>query len=193
MNYLMLHQIIKYLEELNPGKARKLKRLLNAEKEETDPTKKKQIESKIHQFVYNVYMGSLARESRNDIYNTSMTINEDCYTLEQDANDGWYIFFDGAKRLQSTEDGIKVINHVPREYKQGFYLKEDFDAKEAAFLKKYHHMLDTISKNMDHKQELTTFDYQTKSPWIPVEFVELLVDFLGLTRIPQEEKKQQKS
>ena len=190
MQEAQLFDIINGLEELNPRKAKKLRRLTNELIWEKNPTRRKTLEKKIRDVVYNIYLSCLSKKSRQDIYNTGIIISEECYAVERDAKDGWYIFFDGAKRLQKHGEGVTVSDVVPREYKKGFYLEEDATEKAKKFFKKYRSVLDDISLDMDHKQEMTTYDYQTKTPNIPIPFVERLVDYLGLSRIPKEDEKQ---
>ena len=189
MDYNKIYKIITMLDSLSHRRANKLKSLVSSCLVENDPKRIKEAEKKVHNYVYNLYLKSLSKKSRDEVYNTSMIINEDCHSVEQDAIDGWYIFMDGAKRTVPTEDGELIFTDIiPREYKEGFKLNDNPTAKELNFYLRYRQFLDSISKHMDRKQELTTFDYQTKTPFIPIEFVEALIDFIGLHRIP--EKKQ---
>mgnify|MGYP007056180630 CR=1 FL=1 len=201
MTYIELYQIINDLAEFNPKKAKKLQVLVDSELREQDQTKKRKISQKINNYVYNLFMSCLSKKTRQDMYNTSQCINEECYSIEQDANDGWYIMMDGAKRYSFVGDELTVISEVPRTYKGGFYLKERnpeteeeriSQLKEAKFFARYHSHLDQISTYMDHKQELTS-NYELSDSRIPKEFVEKLITVLKLTRVPGEELKQQKS
>ncbi len=200
MNYELLLDIIEQLSVINPWKARKLDLLVGNHFTTRDEDKKKEIAKKIDRFIYNLFASSLTRESKNDFFNTGAVINEECYEIEKSEEDRWFITTDGARRFIPTDDGLKEANYIPRDYKKGFHLVDrgatcDMEAgeimRELSFLKKHQSALNSISGLMDHKLELITNNYNVKKG-IPRFFVEMLIDYLELSRLPKEEKKNNK-
>ena len=190
MNYVLLREIIDQLSVINPYKARKLEMLLNKLNRENDQEKKKELEKRINLSIFNLFGKCLTKKDRDDFYNTSTWINEECYAIEQNEKNRWFIFSDGARRYVNTDEGIIVSNYIPREYGMGFHLDESDTSKssedvliEAAFIKKYQNRLDIIGRLMDHKEELITDNYCLRDSSIPRFFVEELIDFLGIHRI----------
>ena len=176
MNYEQLYEIIDQLSVINPWKSKKLEALVKKQVMSKDENEKKQLKRKINNFIYNLFGSCLTRESRNDFFNTSISISEDCYEVE-------------------------VANFIPREYKKGFYVREreantEEEKKqlrrEFSFLFRNESLLKNISSLMDHRQELVTYGYEVKNNNIPSFFVEMLINYLGLSRVPQEENKHSK-
>ncbi len=201
MNYEQLYEIIDQLSVINPWKAKKLEALVKKQVMSKDENEKKQLKRKINNFIYNLFGSCLTRESRNDFFNTSISISEDCYEVEQREKERWFIYNDGARRYILNGDKVEVANFIPREYKKGFYVREreantEEEKKqlrrEFSFLFRNESLLKNISSLMDHRQELVTYGYEVKNNNIPSFFVEMLINYLGLSRVPQEENKHSK-
>ena len=195
MNENMIYEIIIQLNEISPIRAKKLLRLANDYFSEEDPTLKNKLRKVIRQYVYDLYLNCLAKETRKDVVNTGVQINDFCYDLETSVNGlnaryGWFIFFDGARQIKRVNGEDQVTGFIPRTYKRGFNLGDNSTKTEIEFLRRKKSILEDISLSMDHKQELTS-NYKIKNKRIPKEFVELLIDYLGLERVPT--KKQIKS
>ena len=201
MNYDNINKVLEELERLNPRKAKKLRNLVEMEQQETNPEQKEVIMKKMRTYIFNVFLSCLARKTRNDITNTGVCINEDCYTVEQHADDRWIITLDGASRYDFEGEQLVKVGSIPREYKTGFHLEERDPVteqdrinqqKEQEFYLRFHVYLDRIGEMMDHKQELVTDGYEINNPRIPREFVELLITTIGLQRVPTQVKKETK-
>lgn len=194
MDMKLLNQILNQLQSISPRKAAKLEKLVSRYQMEQDTTKQKQIGRKIKNMVYNLFTSLLSRKSRNDLYNTSMLVEEDSYSLEQQSHDDWYINYDGAVRVVYEDHKPKVTNFIPREYKKGFYLEipkhaSSTDAlRELEFYNRYVDYLNRLSAHMDHKQEIISCGYELKNPNMDKAFPELLIDFLGFKRIQEPNK-----
>ncbi len=185
----MLVEMLHYLKDISLMKYKKLQKLAILYLFEEDSQNKEIAGKKLRKYIYNLYLGCMNKETRREISNTGVLINEECYTLEQkQENKGWRIAFDGAYHFEKKDDQYVITDSIPREYNLGFYLNEEFSDKERDFYLRNRSRLERISDYMDRKQELTTYDYQTKNPFIPVGFVELLVDYLELCRIPEDQK-----
>ena len=197
MNYELLIDIIDQLSVVNPFKARKLSTLMEKHFAEDDQKKKKELEKKINRAVYSIFGKCINKDDLSDFYNTGSCINEECFNVEQSEEDRWFIFSDGARRYVKSEEGLELANYIPREYKKGFYIQErsasyennDKDILlELRFLKRHQIKLDTISRLMDHKEELITNNYRLRNSSVPRDFVEELIDFLGIHRIQSTKK-----
>ena len=115
----------------------------------------------------------------------SLTVlNTSEITFLTPSNIGWNIGFTGAKRLELTEKGYKVTDIIPREYNNGFILEEDASKEAKDFYKKESFNLSVLSKKMDEYMDLVT--YSEPRPEIPKESLELITNYLDLTRVPEE-------
>lgn len=187
--------IIEMLEDLNPRKAKKLRDLDLQELGEKNPHRRNELHLKTIDYMYYLFTGLLSNESRKEFMNISVGINELCYMLEQQAGDGWVLNNYGAMRIQKNSEGVTIVGSIPREYQKGFILEdrnpqteqERVNAeKEIDFYTKYSYQLDLISSEIDHKQEFLTYGYQVKNPNTPRALVELLIQTLGLPKIPSQ-------
>ena len=193
--------IIEMLEELDPRKAKKLRELDLQELGETNPQRKNELHQKKWDYMFFILKSCLSKDSKNELLNLSVGINELCYMLEQQAKDGWVIYNHGAVRVQKGTDGISFVGHIPRRYQEGFVLEERHPQteeeriiaeKELDFYTKHSYQLDLISSEIDRKQELLTYGYQVKDQRTPRALVELLIQELGLPKIPPQDSDSKK-
>lgn len=164
-----------------------LRRLVNKYYRETKEYTKNQLSSKIRALIFNLYLKCLPKDISSKIRDLSVSINEDEHNIIAEANSeqsGWNIGFTGAKRLELTEKGYKVTDFIPREYNNGFILEEDASKEAKDFYKKKSFNLRVLSKKMDEYMDLVT--YSEPKPEIPREFLELITNYLDLTRVPEE-------
>ena len=195
MNYENLNQIVETLEELSPRRAKKLKDLLKRFYEETDPVKLDELYQNVWNYLYNIFLSCLSKESKNSLVGAIVGINEMCYYLEQKAKDGWTVNSTGAYRVETVNDDVKIVGVIPREYGKGFFLKEripetekerTYALKELDFYTNYEMQLAVLGGEMDFKETFLTHGYQIRSSRIPKEFVELLINTLNLNRADPE-------
>ena len=193
MDWEQLRLIIEEMKQMMPRKAKKLIELIKCYRSSEDEAERKTWKYRIHAYIFEVFASCLQKESKNELYSLCLSINEACYDIETATNHNWHIGESGITRLQDKE---KPIGFIPRTYKEGFHIerKEEEDEKdelehqrEELFMHQYGLFLNIISRQMDRKEELITYDYVLK-PKVEKHFAELLIDYLGLTRIPEQKE-----
>ena len=198
MNIELLQTILEKLQPISKRKAKKLERLIKEYNLADTIEEKDKIEQKIHSFIFYIFLNCLEKESRKELIDIILNINEICYELEKDY---WHINMDGATRIVPIAGGYIPTDHIPREYNKGFYLRNEdkdqnedspFRQKEKFFYMKNFYTLSYLSRIMDHKQEFITYYYDTKG-LIDYKFTELLIDFLGMKRVEEKGYEKTKS
>lgn len=206
MNFELLDTILKYIDTMTYRKYRnqklaKMVRKLKAEYDASEDQKRKyEIRREIHKIIYRIFNGCLHKKTREELSNIGCTINEYCYQIEHKENNGWNIGNDAAKRYVPSEGKVVQVASIPREYKKGFYLEESEINTEAEkknkiiesnFYYQYVDYLNRISDLMDRKSDIITYEYVVADPSVDRTFVELLIDFLGFSRVTDTKKKEQ--
>lgn len=192
MSYTELFKIIDELSYINPKKARKLSKIVKERITTKDNKKIKELDSKIWRYVHYIFMQSIDKNSRRELYNLTACIMDDILYVEGQSK-GWFISSTGARKYAVADDELVVTNYIPRSYKEGFYLNEDDDPtvleENMLFLTKNSALLSTISKQMDRKEEILTNEYRPVNINVTRDFTEELIDYLDLPRINKIEEK----
>lgn len=189
----LLPVIIEELEKTSKLKALYLKHLVKKYNSDTNTNRKFMIESSIWDFVYGILLSSLDRKTSYDLANTAVSISDLCYQIMKAERDGWYISMDGVTRRVARSD--KFVCYITRTYGEGFKYDSSDCLDEAEvrrhdrFVAKYAFELSNISKMMDHKQEIISSNYALRNANVSREFVETLIDFLGLRRVGDSKEK----
>ena len=187
MNYEEIFKIIEQLKKINSIRANKLAKLVQRHMNETDPVKGKSLKIKINSYVYWTLIDLLDSDSRHNIYNLGLDILEDCDSIEKESNNGWIINYKGAFRYIEDNGEAKLVNQIPRSYKNSFHLTEDSGTEGIDFITMYGNLLKMISIRMDRREEYITYNKKTKNKKISNEFIEELIDCLHLPKVNSEE------
>ncbi|MBR3211154.1 MAG: hypothetical protein IKF71_04385 [Bacilli bacterium] len=196
MNSENLRQILNELKVLSPIKAKKLKDMICQETNESDVMKQCELEQKIWNYLYQIFLSCLSKESKSSLVGAGDEINELIHTIEQKAQDGWSIYSEGAFRIEEQEGEYEVVGNIPREYGKGFLLQErtpksekerEYAMKELEFYTTFENHLAILGGEMDFKETYLTMGYQIKNSKISSDFVELLITTLELPRLDPED------
>lgn len=188
MNYEEIFKIIEQLKKINIIKANRLAKLVQRHMDETDPVKGKNLRIKINSYIYWTLIDLLDNDSRHNIYNLGLDILEDCDSIEKESNNGWIINYKGAFRYIEDNGEVKLVNQIPRSYKNSFHLTKDSGTEGIDFITMYGNLLKMISIRMDRREEYITYAKKAKSKKIPSEFIDELVDYLDLPKIIEEKE-----
>lgn len=197
MNYELLNKIIAELEVVSPFKAKKIERLIDEyDAQPGNAPFRKDIEKKIFNTIYATFCSLLSRKSRDELYYVATSISEECYSVERSADNGWYINNGGAGRYV-IENGETITKcYIPRKYKKGFIVsdkpaesveerKEQLTAMD--FYNTYASRLENIASLMDRKQEIISFDYQTKNEKVSRDLMDIMIEYLHFMKLTPEE------
>ena len=146
-----------------------------------DEKDKSHQEDLIRNFIFYVFLGSIDKESRNELYDINININESLNSVEK-KNPFWKIDNYGIYKLKKVDDTLFVAETINRDHDNGFYLTDDSSLSAIEFMEKNHSMLNLINKLMSRKEEIINYDYQPKLG-VPIEFTEKLIDYIGFRRI----------
>ena len=146
-----------------------------------DEKDKSHQEDLIRNFIFYVFLGSIDKESRNELYDINIHINESLNSVEK-KNPFWKIDNYGIYKLKKVDDTLFVAETINRDHDNGFYLTDDSSLSAIEFMEKNHSMLNLINKLMSRKEEIINYDYQPKLG-VPREFTEKLIDYIGFRRI----------
>lgn len=199
MNLIQLNEIIQELREYSPRKSKRLERLAEVIRTETKEEKKKRLEKKIYDYVYQIFLSCLSRKSREDLAYINAIIDDECFQLEYREKNRYHIGFEGVKRKTQTDEKNITKSYIKREYQKGFFINPSVAEKtpeeqkellaQSTFYYDNINTLNEISGYMDHKLELITYEYTLKDSRIKREFTEHLISFLGLSRIENGKEK----
>ncbi len=188
MNYEEIFKIIEQLKKINIIKANRLAKLVQKHMDETDPVKEINLRIKINSYIYWILIDLLDSDSRHNIYNLGLDILEDCNSIEKESNNGWIIGYKGAFRYVLDNGEVKLVNKVPRSYKNSFHLTEESGVEGIDFINMYGGLLNMISIRMDRREEYITYTKKIKNKKVSSEFIEELIDYLNLPRIEEEKE-----
>ena len=193
MNTDLLVKIINDLYLIDPRRSKKLQDMFLLYYQETDDYKKHVIKTRINQFVSSILFRLLSKESRLNIFDLGVEINERSSKLEKEAGDNWHIGYYGAVRLLRKENEVVITNFIPRSHGTGFYLDPDKNMpaseleRESKFYKDNSFTLSIIATLMDKREDYTSSKFELKNNRVSREFVETLIEFLGLPKIDSDE------
>ena len=146
-----------------------------------DEKDKSHQEDLIRNFIFYVFLGSIDKKSKDEIYNINVNINEFRNKVEKN-NPTWKIENYGAYKIKKVNDSFVVEETIKRDHENGFYLTEDSSLNAIEFMEKNSLLLNLIDKLMYRKEEIINYDYQPKLG-VPREFTEKLIDYIGFRRI----------
>lgn len=153
---------------------------------ENDQTKKEDYKKRIRYYIYHIFINSIDKNSKNELYFLSSNISYDCGEVERHAR-SWDINNYGITKTKYENGKAIIVDFIPRNDNKGFYLEEDASQEAKNFIKKHRSMLSIIDENMSKKEDLITNKYQPKEN-IPKSFTEELIDYIGFRRIGDTKK-----
>ena len=154
-----------------------IKEHIMADNEQT----KRRIEKKTNTFLFNAFMNSIDRDSRKEIYNLNVSIQEDSYLVERKWP-SWHISSYGAVKYKNTDGKVILYDKILRDYEHGFNITEDSSLEAKMFMSDNNSALERINNYMSRKEEIITKEYKTRKN-ISREFTEKLIDYIGFRRI----------
>ncbi len=193
MNYELLINIIYDLFKINAKKALQLQKLLFSYSSNGNQAKKNEIKKKIKDIITDLLYSCLSVDSKTNIYQLGVEINDISYNLECSSNDGLRIGYYGAIRVLNRNDELVITNFIPRSYSRGFYLDPPKDMpdearkKERDFFNKNKFELYYLGTIMDKREEYVSSKFEVKNDTISRDFVMKLIDYLNLNKIDSEE------
>jgi len=194
MNMNYFNDFIDALAKINPRKAKKVLNLWKDYCNCIDEEHQNEIRAKLYNYVYSIFTSCLSRECRNELSNICVSINEDSYQIERSERMNgniWHVGNDGASKYIINGDQLEIVKTIPRVYRKGYVLDFNDPTKieERDFYFRYDDKLERISSMIDRKKDIISGDYETKNDRVDRNFVELLISFLGLKRLTDEELK----
>ena len=147
---------------------------------EEDIIKKQNIKRKIRDFIYDIFTKSIDVESSKELYFCSSNINSDRFEAQKIDNT-WHIENDGIYRYING-DFDTIVDMIPRTHEKGFYLEEDASEDAIYYMNKNEVLINSINKYMTKKEEIISNTYKPKS-YVPREFTERLIDYIGFYKI----------
>lgn len=185
MDIYSLVCIIEQLKEIDKRKAVKLSKLFDKYLNEKSDIRKKEIGRNIRNFIFHIFLGCLDKKTKDELYNLCMSVTAEMCDLTE-AEKSWYVNAEGATQFKGNNGKYEIVGSIPRTYGKGFVLDENANDEEKRFYSHNRGMLSYIASQLDRKEEIVT-NYVPKDERIPREFTELLVDYIGLSRIDSKE------
>ena len=147
---------------------------------EEDQIKKQELKRKIREYIYNVFSKSIDPESSKEIYFCSSNINWDRHEIQK-KDSSWHVEHDGIYKY-INDDFNTIIDMIPRSHEKGFYLEDDASEDAKNYILDNDILINSINRYMTRKENVISNTYEPKS-YVPREFTERLIDYLGFYRI----------
>lgn len=139
----------------------------------------------ISNYIFTLFLDSIDKENKNEIYNINININEICSSIEKE-NPLWHITNYGAFKIKRVNDSYVVGDTIFRNHENGFELTESSSLDSIHFFEKNEWKLNVVNDYMCRKEDIINYEYKPKEG-IPKEFTEELIDYIGFRRIEKED------
>lgn len=179
------NKIFEVVEKMSKIKAYRLKtdyliKLISNYAKSSEENKVEQ-EKIINNYIFTLFLDSIDKNQKDEIYNINININEVCNSIEKE-NPLWHISNYGAYKIKRVNDSYVIGDKILRDHENGFELNENSSLDSIQFFENNEWKLKVINDYMCRKENIINFEY-TPKVGIPKEFTEELIDYIGFRRI----------